>query len=195
MERESGRCSRPANPQPGSSDLLVVVPADDSDVAELAAVAAATFPLACPPSADPADIAVVIARALSADSFADYLADPDRRVFVARREGRIVGYTMLIRGVGDDPDIARAVSARPAVELSKMYVAADLHRNGAASALMQAGLEWAAQQGARVVWLGVNKGNQRARRFYAKHGFEVVGTRTFQLGTSPQDDFVMERPV
>lgn len=195
MERESGRCSSPANTQPGSSDPPVVALADDRDLAELAAVAAATFPLACPPSADPADIAVVIARALSEDSFAGYLTDPDRRVFAARHTGRIVGYSMLIRGVGDDPDIARAVSVRPAVELSKMYVTSDLHRTGAASALMGAGLEWAAQQGARVVWLGVNKGNERARRFYAKHGFEVVGTRTFQLGTSPQDDFVMARPV
>lgn len=195
MKRESGGCSRPANPQPDSDEPVVVLPAGDRDVTELAAVAAVTFPLACPSSADPADIAALISTALSERSFAGYLADPDRRVFIARQQGRIIGYTMLIRGVGDDPDIARAVSPRPAVELSKMYVVGSRHRTGAAAALMRAGLDWAGQQGARVVWLGVNQGNHRAQRFYAKHGFEVAGNRTFLLGTSPQDDFVMVRAV
>lgn len=189
MEHQLDGCSRPANPPPS----VLVDTAGPADAAELAEVAAVTFPLACPPAADPADIASVIAVALSERSFAGYLTDSDRRVLVARRGGRIVGYTMLIHGVSDDPDIARAVPVRPAVELSKMYVLADAHRTGAAAALMRAGLEWAADQGARAVWLGVNQGNRRAQRFYGKHGFEVTGTRTFQLGASREDDFVMVR--
>ena len=43
----------------------------------------------------------------------------------ATRRPRILGYAMLIRGVPDDPDVQRAVTARPAVELSKMYVLPD----------------------------------------------------------------------
>lgn len=92
------------------------------DTAELAEVAARTFPLACPPSATRANIASFVDANLSAARFAEYLADPQRLILTAGQDDRIVGYAMLIRGVGDDPDVQRAVRVRPAVELSKMYV-------------------------------------------------------------------------
>ena len=75
-----------------------------------------------------------------------------------------------------------------------MYVVPDWHHRGAAASLMQAGIAWAEAGGARVVWLGVNQGNQRAQRFYRKHGFGTVGVRTFRLGANLEDDFVMVRP-
>jgi ribosomal protein S18 acetylase RimI-like enzyme len=101
---------------------------------------------------------------------------------------------MLIRGVGDDPDVQRAVRARPAVELSKMYVLPDNHGSGVSTALMDAALAAAADWGASCVWLGVNQKNIRAQRFYKKYGFTVNGNRTFQLGTHDENDYVMVRP-
>ena len=169
--------------------------ADDNDLAELAAVAAATFPLACPPSTAPQDISAFIAANLSEQRFGEYLRDPDRIVLTAVAAGRIVGYAMLIRGVGDDPAITGSVPQRPAVELSKMYVKPDFHRTGAAAALIRSGIEWASDGGARAIWLGVNQNNERAQRFYRKHRFEVTDTRSFRLGTAVEDDFVMVRPL
>lgn len=174
---------------------ISVTSAGGRDADELAALAAATFPLACPPSTAAADIAAFIATHLSAQRFRECLEDPDRVVLIANDDGRIVGYTMLVRGIGDDPDIARAVTRRPAVEVSKMYVAASHHSSGTAAALMQAAISWAAGDGAASVWLGVNQNNQRAQWFYRKHGFEVVGSRTFALGSALEDDFVMLRPL
>ena len=40
-------------------------------------------------------------------AFRDYLRDPDRIVLIACEEQRILGYTMLIRGEPDDPDVPR----------------------------------------------------------------------------------------
>jgi ribosomal protein S18 acetylase RimI-like enzyme len=75
-----------------------------------------------------------------------------------------------------------------------MYVVPDHHGGGAAAALMEAGLSWAAKVGGRAVWLGVNQNNHRAQRFYRKHGFDIVGTRTFPVGAVLENDFVMVRP-
>ena len=74
-----------------------------------------------------------------------------------------------------------------------MYVLPDHHGDGTAAALMEAGIAWAAKVGARDVWLGVNQANHRAQTFYRKHGFVVAGTRTFQVGTVAENDFVMVR--
>ncbi|MBX7453385.1 GNAT family N-acetyltransferase [Mycolicibacterium sp. 3033] len=172
---------------------LQIRPADATQLDELAAVAACTFPLACPPSCTPDDVAAFIAANLTPDRFAGYLRDPDRTVLTATESERIVGYAMLIAGVPDDPDVAAAVTARPTVELSKMYVLPDAHGAGAAAALMSAALQHACE--AASVWLGVNQKNIRAQRFYRKHGFEVTGTKTFRVGAHLEEDYVMVRPV
>src|SRR6185503_19329636 len=116
-------------------------------------------------------------------------------VLTARVSGRIVGYAMLIRGVPDDVDVERTVTLRPAVELSKMYVLPDAHGAGVSAALMSAAVDDARALGAACVWLGVNQENQRAQRFYAKHGFAVSGTKTFRLGGQIENDYVMVRAL
>ncbi|KUH66848.1 acetyltransferase [Mycolicibacterium novocastrense] len=174
---------------------IEVTAAVEADLPELADVAARTFPLACPPAVTPDNVAAFIAENLSESRFRDYLVDPDRVVLVARTGPSITGYAMLIRGVPDDSDVQRAVEPRPAVEVSKIYVLPEHHGSGVATALMQATLEVAEGLGAAVVWLGVNQQNQRAQRFYAKHGFAISGTKTFRLGAAVENDYVMVRTL
>jgi ribosomal protein S18 acetylase RimI-like enzyme len=174
---------------------IAVAAAVEAHLPELAAVAARTFPLACPPSVTPQNIAAFIDENLSEERFREYLADPDRVVLAAREDARMVGYVMLIRGVPDDDDIQRAVTLRPAIELSKMYVLPDSHGAGVSAALMTTALQQAKQMDAKCVWLGVNQLNQRAQRFYTKHGFTINGTKTFRLGAGVENDYVMVRPL
>jgi ribosomal protein S18 acetylase RimI-like enzyme len=168
---------------------------DSVDAQELAAVAACTFPLACPPSTPAENIASFIDTNLSPARFAEYLSDPQRAILTARQDGRIIGYAMLIRGISEDADVQRAVEIHPAAELSKLYLLPDYHGKGVSTALMDTTLATAAEWGVHSVWLGVNQGNQRAQRFYVKSGFKVNGTRTFQVGARREDDYVMVREL
>jgi ribosomal protein S18 acetylase RimI-like enzyme len=172
-----------------------VTTAAAADLPELADVAAETFPLACPPSVSQDNVAAFIDENLTQAHFARYLHDPDRLVLIARENGRMIGYAMLIRGVPDDDDVQKAVTLRPAVEISKMYVLPDNHGAGASAALMTDALNRAPRLDAKCVWLGVNQNNERARRFYTKNGFTIKGTKTFRLGTRIENDYVMVRPV
>jgi len=191
-------------------------PADHSDAAALAALAAVTFPLACPPTTTPESIADFISRNLTAERFAEYLADPTRTLFVAIPDaateagaalaaspeiaatGGLVGWSMLIATEGGEPsdaDAAAAVSQRPAIELSKMYAHPAAHGSGIAGELMRATLDEAARGEASVVWLGVNQENARAIRFYEKHGFRIVGRKRFLVGDRWEHDYVLEHPM
>jgi ribosomal protein S18 acetylase RimI-like enzyme len=163
------------------------------DAAALADLAAATFPLACPPGSSTEDIRLHLKRTLSEDKFAEYLADSKIAVLVLEQGGgRLEGYTLLVDRQSTDPDVLRALDGRRSVELSKCYVHPDHHGRGAASALMRASLDWAAGQGAASVWLGVNSQNAKAIRFYEKSGFTNVGTKSFTLGDSVERDFILE---
>src|SRR5699024_5320949 len=63
---------------------VTVTPAQADEAGTLATLAAATFPLACPPTVDPADIAAFAATELSAERFTAHLAAPDTAVLLAR---------------------------------------------------------------------------------------------------------------
>lgn len=174
---------------------MLIRRAATGDAALLHDVAAATFPLACPPGSSPEDVQLFIDTHLSEARFEDYLADPERDLLVAVEGERAVGYTMLIAGEPTDPDVAASLAHRPTIELSKVYVRPDAHGSGIAAQLIERSVEVAGDRGAASVWLGVNQQNVRANRFYEKTGFVEVGTKTFLLGTDWQADFVRELPL
>ena len=173
---------------------MIVRPAVAAEVAQLSELAALTFPLACPPGSTAADQQAFIADVLSPERFASYLTDPDRAVLVAV-DDTLVGYTMLVFSPPTDPDVRAALTLAPSVELSKCYVHPDHHGAGVAHALMGASLEVARERAAAAMWLGVNQQNARARAFYERSGFAVVGTKHFTVGSRIEDDFVLERPL
>lgn len=174
---------------------VVLRTAGPADAEPLAALAAITFPLACPPTTTTADQQAFLAAHLSAARFAQHLTDPARTVLVGEDDGRLLGYVMTVDGDPADPRVAACVHRRPTVELSKCYAHPDAHGTGLAARLVAAALEQAARRGAAGIWLGVNVHNERARRFYTKAGFEVVGTKQFQVGSRTEDDVVMERAI
>jgi ribosomal protein S18 acetylase RimI-like enzyme len=165
------------------------------DVEALAVLAARTFPLACPPHTTAQEAADFVSTHLSAAHLARYVADPQRAVLVVDDGGSLVGYAMLVLGEPSDADAAAAIRMRPTAELSKCYVAPELHGGGTAQQLMSAALAAARDRGAVGVWLGVNEENARAIRFYRKCGFEPVGRKRFLVGGRWEDDHVLERAV
>lgn len=164
--------------------------ATPADARLLHTLAAETFPLACPPDALPQAIADFIATNLSEESFAAYLADDARLLFIAEDGQAAVGYTMLVFGDPHDPDVAAVVHDRPTAELSKVYVLPQHHGAGTAGALVARSVDAARERGARSLWLGVNQQNARANRFYEKNGFALVGTKKFLVGQRYEDDYV-----
>lgn len=176
----------------------VIRRAAPEDAAALHELAAATFPLACPPESTTVDQSAFIDAHLSEASFRGYLADADRVVLVNEIDGRLVGYTMLVFGEPTDADVRASLGddrARPVAELSKCYALPSSHGSGVASRLLELTIDHARERGIRHVWLGVNQQNVRAQRFYAKHGFTTVGEKRFRVGERLENDYVLARPV
>ncbi|MCM4080687.1 GNAT family N-acetyltransferase [Paractinoplanes hotanensis] len=169
--------------------------AELADTELLHDLAERTFGLACPPGTRQSDIDDFVATHLSAASFRGYLADPQRVLLLVLGDGVPLGYSMLVGGPIKDPDVAAVVDGNVSIELSKFYLAPERHGSGAAATLMEATLASAASAGAAFCWLGVNQQNVRAGKFYAKHGFEVIGVKRFLVGTEWHDDHIRRRPL
>lgn len=120
------------------------------------------------------------------------LGDRDRVTFLGENGGRIIAYVTLHAKCA--PTTTTLPGSQP-VEIERFYVDPDLHGTGVAQTLMARAIEWANEQGADVIWLGVWQENPRAIAFYRKSAFEVIGVQIFMLGTEVQHDYVMARGV
>jgi len=166
-------------------------PAREADADRLSRLAAATFPLACPPSTPQADIDRHIRTELGASRFRELLSTPGIELHVADDGGVLVGYLMIVTEGGDAP----ALPGNRPVELRRIYVDPSRHGRGVADALMARAVDRAREHGADCLWLGTNQQNARALSFYRRHGFTEIGTRTFRVGSSIECDFVLARSV
>jgi ribosomal protein S18 acetylase RimI-like enzyme len=100
-----------------------------------------------------------------------------------------LGYTVLTA-----PDFPIETGAAD-IELRRIYLTKQAQGSGLGAALMTRALEDAAAHGRNRVLLGVWDQNTRARAFYERQGFEVIGTRQFMVGTTLHDDPVYARSV
>jgi GNAT superfamily N-acetyltransferase len=117
-------------------------------------------------------------------------ADPAISWRVASVSGRPVGYAKL------SPLLAPAPAPRPgAMELRQIYVAAPWQGRGIAEELMRWSVGTAREQGAPELYLTVFDHNERAKRFYRRHGFAEVGRCTFVMGDRVDDDRVWRREI
>lgn len=198
-QQQTPQHTPPSTSPDGASFPGVVRRATADEAAEIAWLAALTFPLACPPEASRTEMATHIAQKLTPAQFREW-ATSDRHALLVHDDGaRLLGYALLALGAPEGAAEAETVQQAtgleaPYVELSKIYVRADVQGRGVAGELMRAASDAAAELGPGLpYWLATNAQNLRAQAFYRKHGFEVVGERTYVVGGLAHDDVVLLR--
>jgi diamine N-acetyltransferase len=174
------------------SDEIIIrssIPADAKPLTELAYT---TFwdAFAHHPKNAPDDLNHYMRQAFSLEQITEELADEKSVFLIAEIDGKAAGYAKLVIGSIEDGIIAE----RP-VELNRLYSHQEYLGKGVGQNLMDACFERAQKHGHDVMWLGVWEYNPRAQRFYEKNGFHVVGRHTFQLGSDPQTDLLMQKEL
>lgn len=177
---------------------LQIRAAQAEDVAALVELARRTFPDACPDHLTEQAIANHIATQLNAEAIGGWIEDSQKRVLVAQIGGQVVGYTMVENyRAGEFPaDVPRKYLQAAPTYLSKCYVDAHLRGTGLAGALVEeAVLEAAQRQESSQMVVGTNRGNERAIKFYRRHGFKRRGRRIFYVDGIRNEDVVLVRTL
>lgn len=115
------------------------------------------------------------------------LADPAFVCRIAEVDGVRVGYVKL------GPLKLPVDEDSPAILLDQLYILKEHHGAGIAQALMAWAVDEAARRGATRMYLTVYVDNHRARRFYDRYGFEVVGSYDFMVGSHADEDLIMRK--
>lgn len=142
------------------------------------------------PKNAPDDLAVYMQQAFSEEQITAELADAKSIFLLAEVDGKLAGYAKLIVESTED-----GITAQNPIELSRLYSHQKYLGKGVGQGLMNKGFELAKSNKHDVMWLGVWEYNARAQAFYTKNGFREVGKHTFQLGTDPQTDLLMQKEL
>lgn len=118
------------------------------------------------------------------------LLDPTIDWLAAEANAQIVGYAKLRQLAAPAPDPQKG-----ALELQQIYVLREWQGLGVAERLMQWALDRGRALGAPEIYLTVFDHNERAKRFYTRHGFAEVGSCTFELGSRIDDDRVWRKAL
>ncbi|MBV9841422.1 MAG: GNAT family N-acetyltransferase [Sphingomonadaceae bacterium] len=166
-------------------------PASHADTDRLALIGAATFLETFAGLLDGDAIVAHCRRAHSPEAYRDYLAAGAQAWLAeAASGGAPLGYGLVAA-----PDLPSVDREGGDLELKRIYSLSRCHGSGVGGALMRLAVEHAARQGAPRLLLGVYIGNARALAFYAKQGFEQIGTRRFRVGDQDYDDVVLARAI
>ncbi len=142
------------------------------------------------PKNAPDDLAHYMRQAFTIEQIAVELADDKTIFLIAELDNKPAGYAKLIVG-----SIEHGVTAKKPIELSRLYSHQEYLGKGVGQNLMDACFDLAKSHDHDVMWLGVWEYNPRAQRFYEKNGFREVGKHTFQLGSDPQTDLLMQKEL
>jgi diamine N-acetyltransferase len=167
---------------------MIIRLANDSDIGPLSQLAVETYTAAFGHSFEPADLVAHLEHHLSPQCIWRILRED--RVLVAEVDGRLVGYVQF----GDSDFDAEAVNSGDQ-ELRRLYVLPAYQNQGIGAHLMEAALDHPTIRAASRIFLDVWEHNPGAQRFYARHGFKVIGRRQFvvESGAETSDDLLMVR--
>ena len=78
-------------------------------------------------------------------------------------------------------------------DIQRLYILQGHQGGGRGTLLLKTALEWLERDGPRTLWIGVWSENYGAQRFYARHGFEIVGEYSFMVGDHADHELITRR--
>lgn len=159
-----------------------------SEAVSLSELACRTFTETFETYNTPKDLSEFLTTSFSAEQLARELASPYHEVYVARADGKPIGYLQLNFNTTE-----KGLEGLPLVEIGRLYVDQKFIGQNVGKLLMDTAITIARNRRAAYVWLGVWEQNYRAIAFYTQWGFEIFGSHIFQLGSDAQIDMLMKK--
>lgn len=168
----------------------------------------------------PADLEAFLDEAYAPDVLRAELEDPNRATWLLFEDATDEGFSQPAPSPADHPrapesgDEAPASSAPQAPigyvtacpahlphpdvapgdgEIQRLYILQGRQGGGRGTLLLKTALEWLERDGPRTLWIGVWSENYGAQRFYARHGFEIVGDYSFMVGDHADHELITRR--
>jgi diamine N-acetyltransferase len=132
------------------------------------------------------DMKLYLEESFTTQKLLNELQNPHSEFYFASNQGETVGYIKV--------NVASAQTEwkdSNGLELERIYVWKEFQGAGYGKALLEKAIQFAVDRRKDFLWLGVWEKNDKAIRFYEKHGFVCIGSHDFLLGKDLQKDLLM----
>ncbi len=129
-------------------------------------------------------------QTFSVSKIASSMVKPQNHYWLALLDELPVGYAKH-----KYPSANPLVNAPKPAQLQKIYVLSEFIAHRIGHALLDAVIQAAVAAHIRVMWLTVLDSNDRAIRFYERHGWTSAGTANFAIGTQDFSFLVMRTEI
>lgn len=116
----------------------------------------------------------------SHESIEEELANPLAQIFVAKDNGRVIGYIGMHFIIDEG-------------YITNIAVSENYRRNGIATTLLRKVYRFAKEQELAFLSLEVRKSNDVAIRFYEREGFDIEGERIDFYSNPVEDGYIMTK--
>ncbi|AJC44444.1 MULTISPECIES: GNAT family N-acetyltransferase [Xanthomonas] len=168
---------------------MLIRRATPDDAAAVTRIATATFCETFGHLYPAQDLQAFLDEAYSIERAQVVLAHPDYAIWLVEHDGEVVGHAAAGPCGLPHPDVTPGDG-----ELKRLYLLRAHQNGGWGARLFDTALAWLERDGPRTLWLGVWSENLGAQRFYARYGFEKVGTYEFPVGQVRDLEFILRRP-
>ncbi len=172
------------------SDSFVIRKATPDDAGAMSRIATDTFVETFGHLYPPEDLAYFLLNSYSPAAQREMLEKESVAMWFLERDGVPVGHACAGACGLPHPDASEADG-----ELKRLYVLREAHNGSWGSKLLQAALAWLEKYGPRTLWIGVWSENLGAQRFYARYGFQQVGSYEFPVGATRDHEFILRRSL
>lgn len=135
----------------------------------------------------PKDLQDYLDQNLTVEKLTAEFSQPHSFFYFLEKEGEIAGFLKL--------NVAEAQTEYQqddSLEVERIYIKQAFQGQGCGKELFAFALEQARKLGKQKVWLGVWEHNEKALKFYQRHGFHQIDAHTFWMGDDPQTDYIYQ---
>jgi len=169
-----------------STAEIVIKNGRANDALDLSKVAARLFRQTYEGKMPSKDLDSYIAADFNHDQQLAELQNTSVTTLLTEISGVVVGYAQVRK-----KPIPVDIKSNVTTELWRIYLDKNCHGLGIGKLLLSKVKEVSLSISGDQIWLGVWEQNLQAISFYEKHGFQVVGSQEFNIGTELHNDLVM----
>ena len=157
------------------NNMVSIIRAGEEHAEVLSKIATQSFYESHGHSGPPADINAFAERTYNTETITSELADPQNIYHIIYYEGVAAGYSKIALNV------SYPGSGNSLTKLDRLYLLKKYYDLRLGHALMEFIIDFARTNKQSGIWLYTWKKNERALRFYEKHGFKIIGSHDFRI--------------
>ncbi|NJB71562.1 ribosomal protein S18 acetylase RimI-like enzyme [Saonia flava] len=166
--------------------VISCIKCTEEHLQKLVEISKSTFSEAFEAENDPEDFESYMDFAFKEDKLLEELKNLNSHFYFVYSDDTLAGYFKL-----NEHEAQTEITDKDSMELERIYVVKEFQGNKIGEWMLGQAIKVTIEKDKKYIWLGVWEHNEKAIKFYQRHGFSKFGTHPYFIGKDEQTDWLM----